>query len=333
MVDQREEIVSFVRMSGPVLPVQIAKKLETDVMIASAMLSELVSTKNMRLTRLAIGGSPLYYLPGQESLLGNKLYHVMNSMEKEAYNLIKEKEVVAENELTPAVRVALKGLKDFAFALYVREGDKEYAFWRFYLVGDERAQEIIRKKIGSVEPLKEEKVEPVKEEVKPEPVKEVPKVEVKVGEKVEEKIVEKRPEITADALENLKRELISELRVKVDTPNLKKEIVKKVELDSKFYLKISNFCESYKLKVIEALPVKKGKEYDLVVEVPSNMGLLRYYMKAKEKASISDTDLALAYGDGELRKLPVLFLSNGNLTKKAEAYMAKLKGYLVFKKL
>ncbi len=43
MPDQREEILKFIKYSGPVLPVQIAKHVNTNILFASAMLSELVS--------------------------------------------------------------------------------------------------------------------------------------------------------------------------------------------------------------------------------------------------------------------------------------------------
>ncbi|MFH1210509.1 MAG: hypothetical protein V1645_01200 [archaeon] len=42
----------------------------------------------------------------------------------------------------------------------------------------------------------------------------------------------------------------------------------------------------------------------------------------------------MAYSQSQLKKLPVLFLSNGDLSKKAASYLeANIKGYLSFKKI
>ena len=64
-------------------------------------------------------------------------------------------------------------------------------------------------------------------------------------------------------------------------------------------------------------------DLDLIVEVPSAVGSLTYYCKAKNKKRISDSDLSSAFVQGQLKKLPVLFLTKGELTKKAREMLSK----------
>ena len=57
--------------------------------------------------------------------------------------------------------------------------------------------------------------------------------------------------------------------------------------------------------------------------MPSAVGSLIYYCKARSKKRISDSDLSSAFVQGQLKKLPVLFLTKGELTKKAKEMLSK----------
>ena len=54
------------------------------------------------------------------------------------------------------------------------------------------------------------------------------------------------------------------------------------------------------------------------MKVPSAVGDLEYYCKAKSKKKITEIDLNAVFVQGQLKKLPVLFLITGDLTKKAQ---------------
>ena len=78
--------------------------------------------------------------------------------------------------------------------------------------------------------------------------------------------------------------------------------------------------------------IKKGREIDFIVEVPSNLGNLFYYVKAINKKVVSNGDLSLAFNNGQKEKLPVMYLSNGKLSKKTEKFIEdNFKGYLIFR--
>ena len=76
-MDIRDRIIDLIRIKGPVIPAQISKEISTNIIIASAYLSELVDHKKLRLSKLKIGGgSPLYFLPGQEARLQDFSKHL-----------------------------------------------------------------------------------------------------------------------------------------------------------------------------------------------------------------------------------------------------------------
>jgi len=122
----KEKILSFLEINGPSLPVHIAKYINTNMIFASAFLSELFSNKKLKISYMKVGSSPIYYLPGQEEGL-EKFSQYLKPKEREAYELLKEKRYLKDKNQDPAIRVALREIKDFAFAF---EKENE-VFWRY----------------------------------------------------------------------------------------------------------------------------------------------------------------------------------------------------------
>ena len=67
--ENHEKIVEVINEKGPSLPIQIARKLSMNSLFISAFLSELVNSKRIKVSHLKVGGSPLYFLDGQEEQL------------------------------------------------------------------------------------------------------------------------------------------------------------------------------------------------------------------------------------------------------------------------
>ena len=80
------------------------------------------------------------------------------------------------------------------------------------------------------------------------------------------------------------------------------------------------------IEVTQAEVVRKGREINMVVEVPSVVGRLRYFCKALNKKRSNEKDMSAAFLEGELMKLPLLFLHTGQLTKKGKE-MSERKEY------
>ena len=67
-MDNRDKILAFIAQKD-VLPVQIGKEISMNILMSSAHLAELTDNKKLKISTLKIGGSPMYYLPGQEAML------------------------------------------------------------------------------------------------------------------------------------------------------------------------------------------------------------------------------------------------------------------------
>ena len=145
-----EQILDLVKQKGPILPVHVSKQINDNLLMTSARLSELLSNKKLKISSIKVGGSPLYYVDGQESRLQDYADN-LGSKEKEAYNLLKEKKVLRDLVLEPAIRVALRMIKDFSIQLQVNYLDKTEIFWKWYLTQNSEAQEIINEALSKKE--------------------------------------------------------------------------------------------------------------------------------------------------------------------------------------
>ena len=175
----RNEILNYVSKHGPILPVQISKQINNNILFAGAILSELVANKKIMLSNAKIGGSPVYYISGQEYKL-SMLYPYLKDVHKKVYDLLKEKKILQDISVEPWQRVALREIPDFANMLRTRDNQ---IFWKWYLVSEDEAVLIIKEILG-INEIKESAPEP-KSEVKEEPMKEIiaePEVKPEVKE-------------------------------------------------------------------------------------------------------------------------------------------------------
>lgn len=300
MQENSDKILQLIRMRGPLLPLDVSKALNTNVLFASAMLSELVDKGTIKLSNLKIGGSPLYYMPGQESRLQN-YYSRLNDKERKAYDMLKQKQVLRDRALEPVIRVALRSIKDFAIPLQVNAGNVSEIFWKWYMTSDSEAEILIKQQLG-LDQVKKKEV-PQEEQVKEEQ-KEVKKPkEIKKQEKPHEK-----------AEENL-------------------DIDHFIDKTDSFGEKIRKFFNENKIDVIESKTIRKKSDFEFIVRVPSAVGKINYLCMAKNKAKFNDKDLSSAYVHGQAKKLPVLFLITGELTKKANEMLEKEFKNITVKKI
>jgi len=163
----KEKILQTIRLRGPSLPVHIAKEINQSMLFSSAFLSELLSEKRLKMSYMRVGSSPIYYLQGQEYKLEN-FSQYLKSKEKEAYTLIKEKKFLKDSDQDPAIRVALRNIKDFAIPF---ENNNEI-FFRYFTIPQ---SDFISKKEEKVEieiSTEEKKKSPQKKEIKQEKPKE-----------------------------------------------------------------------------------------------------------------------------------------------------------------
>ena len=151
----KEKIISFLKNDGPSLPVRIAKEIESSTLFTSAFLSELLAEERIKISVMKIGNSPLYFALGQENMLKNFSQH-LNSKEKEAFFLLREKKFLVDSEQEPSIRVALRAIRDFAKPF--KKPDTDEIIWRYFEI-DEKDFEVKKKEPEPKEIL--EKKEPI----------------------------------------------------------------------------------------------------------------------------------------------------------------------------
>lgn len=149
----KEKIMTILKNKGPSLPVHIAGGIESSILFTSAFLSELVSEKKVKISNMRVGSSPIYFILGQESFL-ERFSQYLKSKEKEAFLLLKEKKFLMDIKQHPAIRVALREIKDFAIPF---KKDEEI-IWRYFSV-PETEFEIKEKPIIKKQPAKEEELD------------------------------------------------------------------------------------------------------------------------------------------------------------------------------
>lgn len=152
----RNKVIALVKQKGPVLPVHITKELNTSPIFAGAILSELVDNKLLRLSSAKIGGSPVYFVEGQEGKLPGMLYNYLHEKEKKAYDMLKSSGILRDRDEEPVVRVALRAIKDFAIPFEVKKGDHVEIFWKYFLISDNDAEKSIREILVSETPAAQE---------------------------------------------------------------------------------------------------------------------------------------------------------------------------------
>src|SRR3989344_4722470 len=324
MQDLKFKILEYVRRYGPCLPVQLSKQINSNILFAGAVLSELVANQKVKISIAKIGGSPVYYILGQEPKLV-MLYQYLHEKEKKAYDLLKQNKVLHDKSLEPYQRVALRELKDFAYPIQ----HEDELFWRWYMLSDEEGINLVKeiyKKDSSI-------ITAPQEQVKKEELKEVPKQEIKIElpQVIRQQAIEIKKEIQP-IIEQKRLEIIKE-HIEQKTPAVKpKKVIKRVKKDpNQFYTSLINYLDKKKIEKLEEEITKKDKEFEIISNITSNMGTIRFLIVAKDKKKISDGDLSLAHNKAQLKKLPLIFLSNGDLMKSAKEYIEK--NYLVFDKL
>lgn len=179
--EKKRKITEIIQQRGPSLPIHVARGAELNILFSSAILSEMVSSRILRVSSLKVGGSPLYYLPGQEEMLDN-FFAYLPSKEKDAFLLLKKHNLLEDEKLQPALRVAIRSIRDFAvpFSMQTEFGDK--IFWRFHSFQKEEALKTAEAILSKEKkPRKEERKEKTAELAREIPASEKSKEIKKVG--------------------------------------------------------------------------------------------------------------------------------------------------------
>ena len=323
-----EKIIKLLETNGPTLPIKVASETGQSMIFASAFLSELIGKKIVKISNLKIGNSPLYYLPGQEGDLTKFVQH-LKGREREAYDLLAEQGILRDEEQEPAIRVALRSLKDFAQPLNTHIGGQTNTFWRHISYSEEEAKGEIRQIIEG----ESEKKKPALSEVQPRKLTYETNPPLREPKKEEG---EQEAEIKSSLSQNPSKENREEMRGEnpaVPGQATPEEVESRgTSEDTELLQIIKKNLGKINAEITEEIESKK-KEALLKIKINTDLGETTYFVTCKDKKRISDTDLALAHQKAQGEKLPGLFITTGDLTKKAEEYWQNIKNLLKIKKV
>lgn len=285
----RERVLSFVKQKGPSLPVQIAKDVGLSILFTSAFLSELFSDKELKMSNMRVGSSPLYFIQGQEPMLEKFAEH-LKSKEREAFAILKDKKFLKDVDQLPAIRVALREIKDFAIPF--RNGEE--IIWRFLTAQEADFKDDKKPVILQVEEVKEivkEVTEQPKQETKEEPV--------------------------AHIVKQKKKQQKTEPKIKTAK---KKANSSKSKHDEKFIEKVKEFLSKNLIDILHIEGIKKD-EITLKVKTSEGEQLLVAYKKKK----ITESDIIRAAKKAAEMNLKYSVLSMGELPKKFSELIGALQ--------
>jgi hypothetical protein len=246
----KEKIINFIKEKGPSLPVHIASSVGMSMLFTSAFLSELVSSKQLRMSYMRVGSSPIYFLEEQEDKLEDYSQYIKGK-EREAYELLKEKKFLVDSEQEPAIRVALRSIKDFAKFI------EEKGIWRYYLTNE--------KDLHQKEETKEQEIVLEKNEIsKQEEIKSFNNPEREFVDRIREFIQDSKIKLIEET-EIKKREFLGIGRIETDLGEMELLIIGKDKktITEKDLIKVFELIKQYKRMVILIITgeiAKKTKE-------------------------------------------------------------------------
>lgn len=336
----RDEVLRIIRFRGPLIPNELRKVLKQgDTILIGAMLSELSTKGLVKVSKVKLGGSPFYYDPKNPASLERVAKH-LNEKDQRTFQLLKTSKLLRDDEQDALTRVSLRNMKDYALSLTINHAGEKILFWKYFLLSYDEAERLIKKKLFIVE-----------EEERPVPKTQTEKIQSKstenLGSVEKRSIVEDKEFSSSDSNLSQKKELqskpqihkrVSESRKRSQTPqnptlnqNSSQRTIQTIEpIQDEFYNRVKRFFDKSKIEVREQKLIRKRSELEFVIRVPTPVGMAEYFCKAKTKKKNSDGDLASAKLRGVARGLPILYLTTGVITKKAEGMLDKeLKGIVV----
>ncbi len=314
---KQEQILDIVRLKGPVLPVHVARETKLSMLFAGAYLAELTSSKKVLISKIKVGASPLYYIQGQEAKLQNFSKHLGNK-EQEALNNLREGKILNDENLEPVIRVALRNIPDFAIPVKVNLKSGSELYWKWYLIPNNEAEVMIRELINKK--LEEEKAIEIEKE------EEIKKEESKLKEIEVEQKDEKNNKVEKENKKKIKSKPKKKAKPRKKKKTIQKELIEtkvepepvNIEVKDSLLEKVQTNFDAKGILITNCEVIIEGKELDLLIKIPTVVGDLTYFCKAKKKARNTENDLFATILAAQQKGLPGLFVATGTMNKKGK---------------
>ena len=283
-LEYRPRILALAAHS-PLLPAQVAKALETSHLLASAMLSEMVSAGLLKISKLKIGSSPLYYLPNNREQLLRYTEH-LNEKDQRVLDMLQKKGVVLDTELEPLARVSLrKALGDFTEALEVPSNGSKLLVWKYVHLPEDQAKELLSA-------------------LTPQPAK------PKLSTNIKPKVTPKQRTTTARKPRQPRQPAGQSTLAAVPDP---------------FADKLKAFFQANNISIVREHIKPENKEWHFVVDLPSAVSTFTCYAVFLTGKRVTEGSISAAVLAASRRGLPPLLLFENPPTKKAASFLEKNK--------
>lgn len=284
----RDTVLSALRTKGPSLPIHIKQVIGSgDTFMIGAILTELREAGKIKVSNTKRGGSPFYYVPEHATRLV-QLIPDLGEKDRRAAQLLQEKKVLKDTDQDPLIRVCLRQIKDFAIPVDARINEETQLFWKWYLLTNTEAEQLIKEQLG----------------ILPKPA-------------VAEPPAPHPPEQpSAQAAAPVAKDTASEDE---PVPLAANKLLKEHDDTGDVFLKqvLTYFAEKH-IQILTKDVKRKNAEIEFDITVPTAVGRVEYFCKAKSKKKNNDGDLSSAYLQGQGKKLPVLYITTGDVTQKAK---------------
>lgn len=284
--------------TGPVLPVEVASKLGIDSFLANAYLSQLVDAGKIKQSKDRVGNSFVYFLVGQEAQASSKISNLLQGGKKTARMYASSVPAGPEVE------------------------QKRLAF-------TQRLAEIEAKEVQIRRPAPQQ---PLPQIVQKPTVSETAKQEfLNVLKPAIESQLKQQAQPPAQPVQLNLPKIPSPQEVFAAVGRSIKSTIFMEE--SRIVEKALGFLVDAGSEIIGKELRKKGREADILAVVPTPIGPIKFLVMVRDKRTVSEAELSLAFTAGQHKKLPVIYVTNGKLTKNAQNYHQVISGLVKIKNL
>jgi DNA-binding Lrp family transcriptional regulator len=315
----KKKILQILENEGPSVPTPIAKKIGMQPMFASAILSELLNEKRVKTSSLKVGSSPLYFIPGQEQKL-ESFTENLTGVEKEAYLILRDNKLLEDAHQEPKIRVALRGLKDFAVPIQ----NNGKLFWKYFTIQNDKIKNALLDE-GEVAIGERVMGQKILQDIKPENIKSKEEQFEEIMLKSEKKTPQNPPteneEPKQETITDNKEKITSEKTPQVESkpePAIQEKVksgkLKKLTEKDLFLENVKRVLYGKNIEILETISYDK-KQVIAKARVNVDQTCILFFFDKKKP---EEKDLFKAYKKAKEYKLPYYILTNLEAPKKIQ---------------
>jgi len=288
----KNKILAYLNEKGPALPVTLSSVVQLSLIFTSAILSEMLNIQKIKISHMKIGSSPLYFLPGQEMQLENFIDN-LSGVEKTAYLKLKQEKILQDDLQEPAIRVALRSIKDFAIPFKFQEN----LYWKYFTIQTSEIQFLLK-----------------------------PQASLSQTQSPHMSL----PSSISQEKSTIPQQLAQQSESKKPLSKVAKK--PKPQKSNEFIEHIKSFLEKKDIELLKEISSDK-RELIGKIRINSGFGKLIFLLIAKNKKKLQQSDITLAYQKAIEEKMPCYILAYEEPSKKTLEFLEFYKNIIKIDKI